>query len=154
MQAVLGAGGPLRFVPSHFLPDAEKFRTGPLVLVRYHLRMRIGASERNAAFYGGTETRGGTQHAITGRGRGPSPNQHHQAPSAPAAGHAGTAPLRASAFCDPSPIIDEDSFVQRVGHGNQQLQLWREAMVGKRGAHSSNRTMKPKRGTTRAYTLD
>jgi len=31
--------------------------------------------------------------------------------------------------------------------------MFREAMVGKQGAHSSNITMKPIRGTTRAYTL-
>ena len=36
----------------------------------------------------------------------------------------------------------------------ETLTLWRRAMVGKPGAHSTNVTMKALRGNTRAYTLD
>jgi hypothetical protein len=36
----------------------------------------------------------------------------------------------------------------------ETLARWREATTGKQGAHGSNRTVKPVRGTTLAYTLN
>jgi hypothetical protein len=41
-----------------------------------------------------------------------------------------------------------------LGNDAEVLAMWREATVGKQGAHTSNRSMKPVHGTTRAYTLD
>lgn len=56
------------------------------------------------------------------------------------------------AGCGWKPELVE-GLLQKAGD-DEVLVMWREHTVGKQGAHSSNRTMKPVRGTTRAYTLD